>query len=266
MSVVPYTLFHTEVRRTAQLTPHLKRVTFCGDLADCTSVGLDQRVKLFFPLPGQDEPTVPVGEDWYNQYRGMPEGLRPPMRTYTIRRFRPRDNEIDIDFVLHGDNGPASSWADRATPGDRIDILAPNAGHTPITGYEYQPPADAEWELIAGDDTALPAISSIVEALPASRRALVFLEVDSLAEVQPMHSAGDVALTWLSRAGKPAVGGGLLREAIGRTTFPDGRPYAWLAGESSAVTGLRRHLVNDRGIEKESVQFSGYWLLGSAIE
>ena len=78
-----------------------------------------------------------------------------------------------------------------------------------------------------------------------------------------MSSAADVSLTWLSRAGKPAVGGGLLREAIERTTFPDGQPYAWLAGESSAITDLRRHLVNERGIDKELVYFSGYWLLGA---
>ena len=73
-------------------------------------------------------------------------------------------------------------------------------------------------------------------------------------------------MTWLSRAARPAVGGGLLREAIERTEFPDGRPYAWIAGESSAVTDLRRHLVNERGVDKKDVYFSGYWLLGSAIE
>ena len=94
----------------------------------------------------------------------------------------------------------------------------------------------------------------------------MFAEVASLTEITPMSSAADVSLTWLSRADKPAVGGGLLREAIGRTTFPDGMPYAWLAGESSAVTDLRRHLVNERDVDKERVYFSGYWLLGSAIE
>jgi len=267
--VSPYTLCHTEVRRTTQLTPHLRRVTFGGsELARCTSAGLDQRIKLFLPLPDQERPPVPVGPNWYNEYRRMTDDVRPPIRTYTLRGYRPDDTgvgaEIDVDFALHGDVGPASAWAERASAGDPVAILAPDARHSPITGYEYQPSADTDWELIAGDDAALPAIASIVEALPAGRRALVFVEVDSLAEMMPMTTDGDVAITWLPRSGRPA--GGLLREAVGGTTFPAGRPYAWLAAESSTATGLRRHLVNERGVEKESVYFSGYWLLGSAIE
>ncbi|WP_291414543.1 siderophore-interacting protein [Actinophytocola sp.] len=271
MSLTPYALFRAEVVRTRQLTPHLRRITFGGpELADMVSAGLDQRIKLFFPLPGQDEPVVPRGENWYGEYRAMAEHERPFMRTYTIRHFRPAERELDVDIVLHGDTGPGSTWAGRATAGDRVAILAPDARHTPIVGYECKPPADTDWMLLAGDDTALPAITAIVESLPAGRGALVFLEVDSLAEMTPMDSAADVRLTWLSRGGRPAVGSadkaGLLRETIARTAFPDGKPYAWLAGESSAITDLRRHLVNERGVDKELIYFSGYWLLGSPIE
>lgn len=272
MSVQPYALFRAAVVRTGQVTPRLRRITFGGPaLAGLTSAGLDQRIKLFFPRPGQEEPDVPEGENWYPEFRAMPDDVRPVMRTYTIRDFRPTELELDVDIVLHGSDstgaaGPGSHWAGKAAAGDRVAILAPDARHTPIVGYEFRPPADAAWTLVAGDETALPAITAIVESLPAGSRALVFAEVSSLTEVTPMSSAADVSLTWLSRADKPAVGGGLLREAIGRTTFPDGMPYAWLAGESSAVTDLRRHLVNERGIDKERVYFSGYWLLGSAIE
>jgi NADPH-dependent ferric siderophore reductase len=259
--VSPYTLCHTEVLRTVQLTPHLRRVTFGGpDLRRCTTAGLDQRIKLFLPRPDQERPPVPTGPNWYDEYRRMADDVRPPMRTYTLRGLRP--DELDVDFALHGDIGPASAWAGRATPGDRVAILAPDARHSPITGYEYQPSADTDWELIAGDDAALPAIAGIVEALPEGRRALVFVEVDSLAEMMPMETVGDVTITWLPRGARS----GLLRTAIENTTFPTGRPYAWLAAESRTATGLRRHLVNERGVEKESVYFSGYWLLGSAIE
>ncbi|MGH3877569.1 MAG: siderophore-interacting protein [Actinophytocola sp.] len=267
MTVTPYALFRAAVVRTSQVTPHLRRITFAGpDLAGIVSAGLDQRIKLFFPLAGQDEPVVPEGENWYTEFRALPDDVRPAMRTYTVRDFRPGELELDVDVVLHGDTGPGSSWAGRASAGDRMAILAPDARHTPIVGYEFKQPADTAWTLVAGDETALPAITAIVESLPAGARVLAFVEVDSLAEITPMSSAADVSLTWLSRAGKPAVGGGLLREAIERTTFPDGKPYAWLAGESSAITDLRRHLVNARGIDKELVYFSGYWLLGSAIE
>jgi NADPH-dependent ferric siderophore reductase len=262
--VQSYILFRVEVLRTERISPHMLRVTFGGDLADCVSAGQDQRIKLFFPLPGETDPVVPEGPDWYTEYRAMPDGVRPPIRTFTIRELR--GDELDVDFVLHGDLGPASTWAGRAKPGDRLALLGPNALHTPIVGYEYKPPADTDWVLLAGDETALPAITAILSTMPAGWRARVFIEVESTQEMRPLTCPADLNVTWLSRDGGPAVGGGLLRDAISRTEFPDGKPYAWLAGETSAITGLRRHLVNERGFAKKDVYFSGYWLLGGAIE
>jgi NADPH-dependent ferric siderophore reductase len=265
--VQPYSLFRAEVVSTERLSPAMLRVTFGGpDLAGCTSAGHDQRIKLFFPLAGQSEPVVPVGPDWYAEFRAMPDGVRPPIRTFTISGLRPERHELDVDFVLHGDLGPASTWAGRAKPGDRVAILGPDVRHEPITGYEYRPNADTDWTLLAGDETALPAIAAILAAMPADRHALVFLEVGSSHEMRPLPCDGRVHVTWLSRGGDHATGGGLLREAIARTEFPEGRPYAWLAGESSAVVDLRRHLVRERGLDKKDVYFSGYWLLGGAIE
>ncbi|HEX2132853.1 MAG TPA: siderophore-interacting protein [Actinophytocola sp.] len=258
-----YTLFRAEVTAVRQLTPHLRRFTLAGpDLAGCVSAGFDQRIKMFFPLPGQSEPVVPEGENWYAEYRAMPENERAFMRTYTIRYLRPEAGELDVDIVLHGDTGPGSTWAGAAKPGDRVAILGPNAGHTPILGYEFKPPADTDWLLLAGDDTALPAICAILEAQPAGREVLAFVEVDSPAEMLPVDSAAEVRMTWLCRGGRA----GLLREAVRRTEFPGGKPYVWIAGESSSVTDLRRYLVNEREIEKELIYFAGYWLLGSALE
>lgn len=261
-----YSLFRVEVLGARQLTPHLRRITLGGpDLDGMVSAGLDQRIKLLFPLPGQTDPIVPEGEDWYAEYRAMPDHERPFMRTYTIRYFRPEERELDVDIVLHGDTGPGSAWAAAAKPGDRVAMLAPDAGHTPILGYEFAPPADTDWLLLAGDDTALPAIAAIIESLPAGLRVLAFVEVDSSAEMLPISSAADVRLTWLSRAGRSSSDG-QLREVVAGTAFPAGKPYAWIAAESSSVTDLRRHLVNEREIDKELIYFSGYWLLGSAIE
>lgn len=267
----PYTLFRAEVMRTRQLSPHMRRITFGGpDLAGCASAGLDQRIKLFLPQQGQSEPDVPTGADWFTEYRAMPDDRRPFMRTFTIADLRVAEHEMDVDFVLHGghgdESGPASRFAAAAQPGDRVAILGPDVRHSPIVGYEYQPGADTDWTLLAGDETALPAIAAILSTLPADRQALVFLEVESAREMRPLDCASNVHVTWLSRGGAPAVGGGLLCEAITRTTFPTGRPYAWLASESSAVVGLRRHLVNERGVDKKDVYFAGYWLLGGPIE
>lgn len=262
--VQSYILFRVEVVRTRRVSPKVLRVTFGGPLADCVTAGHDQRIKVFFPLPGQTDPVVPEGPDWYQEYRAMPEDIKPPMRTFTIVELRA--NEMDVDFVLHGDLGPAGTWANRAGPGDRVAILGPNASYEPIVGYEYKPDADTDWTLLAGDETALPAITGILAAMPAGRRALVFVEIESPSEMRPLPSAGDVRVTWLSRAGEPAGRGSMLRDAVARADFPAGRPYAWVAGESSTATGLRRHLVRERGVDKKDVYFSGYWLLGSAIE
>jgi NADPH-dependent ferric siderophore reductase len=265
--VQSYVLFRVEVVATARVSPHMRRITFGGEcLTGCVSAGHDQRIKLFLPRPGETDPVVPEGPDWYTRYRAMPQETKPPMRTFTIRELRADQHEMDVDFVLHGDLGPASTWACRARPGDRVAILAPNALCPRIYGYEYRPDADTDWTLLAGDETALPAITAILAAMPAGRRALVFLEVESEAEIRPLPCAGDAEVTWLSRDGRPAVGGGMLRDAISAREFPTGRPYAWMAGESSAITGLRRHLVTERGVDKKDVYFSGYWLLGSAIE
>jgi NADPH-dependent ferric siderophore reductase len=264
--VQPYSLFRVEVVRTSRISPSTLRVTFGGpDLALCTSAGHDQRIKLFFPLPGQSEPVVPEGPDWFAEFRALPDDVRPPIRTFTISGLRAEARELDVDFVLHGDLGPASRWAGRARPGDRIKILAPDARYSPVTGYEYKPTEGTDWTLLAGDETALPAITQILSAMPAGRRALVFLEVASPLEMRPVECPAGVHVTWLCRGDAPA-GGGVLREAIARTGFPPGRPYAWLAGESSAVVELRRHLVRERGVGKSDVYFSGYWLMGGAIE
>jgi NADPH-dependent ferric siderophore reductase len=265
--VQSYILFRAEVVRTARISPKMLRVTFGGtDLAGCVTAGHDQRIKVFFPRAGETDPVVPEGPNWFPEYRAMPPDIKPAMRTFTIVALRPDKYEMDVDFVLHGDLGPASTWAGRAKPGDRVAILGPNLLCPTIYGYEYHPDPDTDWTLLAGDETALPAITGILAAMPAGRRALVFLEVDSIAEIRQLACPGDARVTWLSRDGAPAIGGAMLRDAVARTEFPAGRPYAWLAGESSAVTGLRRHLVNTRGVDRKDVYFSGYWLLGGAIE
>jgi NADPH-dependent ferric siderophore reductase len=263
--VQSYILFRVEVVRTERISEHMLRVTFGGTcLTGCVSAGHDQRIKLFLPLAGETDPVVPEGPDWFVQYRAMSAAIKPPMRTFTIRELRASEHEMDVDFVLHGDLGPASSWAGRARPGDRVAILGPNALCPTIYGYEYRPDADTDWTLLAGDETALPAITGILAAMPAGRRALVFLEVESTSEIRPLPCPGDADVRWLPRDGAP--GGFLLQDAVTQAEFPTGRPYAWLAGESSAITNLRRHLVNDRGIDKKDVYFSGYWQLGSPIE
>jgi NADPH-dependent ferric siderophore reductase len=171
----------------------------------------------------------------------MPAARRPTVRNYTVRYADRARRRLDIDFVLHGDSGPASAWAGRARPGDRIGVLS--------DGCRYRP-GDADWQLLIGDETALPAIASIHEGLRTP--ALTFLEVgDAQDEVELV---GEV--TWLHRSGPR---GARVLAALRALDFPGGVPYVWVAGESGLATSVRRHLVNERGIDKERIYFCGYW-------
>ncbi|MGH8909276.1 MAG: siderophore-interacting protein [Egibacteraceae bacterium] len=260
-SVYPY--YRAHVVRAQRVTPHVVRVSFGGD--DLTGFARelpDQYVKLFFPLSGQTVPAVPVLTDddvagWYQRYLAMPDDIRPVMRTLTVRRHRAETGEVDVDFVLHGDGGPASRWAMRAQPGDQVGILTAQG--------LYLPPDTAQWQLIAGDETALPAIGAIgaiVESMPPTTRALVFVEVAGGAGEQPLDTPEDVQLRWVHRGAIPAGRSDALLDAVRGATFPEGPHYAWIAGEARAVRVLRRHLVNDRGFDKAAITFTGYWRLG----
>ncbi|MDW6057762.1 siderophore-interacting protein [Streptomyces sp. FXJ1.4098] len=256
----------TEVQR---ITPRMARVTFGGDdLADFVCDAPDQQVKLYFPRPGQSAPRLPApGADgdvmrWYQAYQAIPEDERPWMRSYTIRAYHPRRRALDIDFVLHGDGeedggeGPATRWARVARPGDTLGMFGPSAAFArPV------PLGVAEWTLLAGDESALPAMGTLIEALPEGARAVAYIEVADAAEEQRFTTAGQVQVHWLHRGGRPAGSRGLLLDAVRSAAFPPGSVFAWLAGEAGAVRSLRRHLLDERGIDRRSVDFTGYWRL-----
>jgi NADPH-dependent ferric siderophore reductase len=300
VQVPVYRPFVVRVARLRRLSPSFLRVTFTGaQMGDFASNGFDQRIKLMLPLPGRSVDDCPSDPDWFGAWRALPAERQMPLRTYTVRSSRPELGEIDVDFVLHGATGPASAWAEASMPGDEVVLIGPNARFRgPTGGFEWHPPADASCLLIAGDETAAPAICAIVEALPPGRRAHVLVEVPTAADALDVASPPGVTLTWLPRrAGDgrpPAPRGELLTAAVTATVeelsdvlaptpgmhledvdvdagilweVPEDdapRPrssgvYAWLAGEAGVVKGLRRHLVRERGVDRRSVAFMGYW-------
>ncbi|MGJ6966596.1 siderophore-interacting protein [Streptosporangium sp. G11] len=292
--VPAYRGHRVEVLRTARLSPSFVRVTFGGeDLAGFADKGFDQRIKVILPLPDGSITPLGDGADWYQRWRALPEELRNPIRTYTARAVRPELRELDVDFVLHGESGPASRWATRVAPGDRVVVVGPNAAHPgPTGGQEWAPPAGASHLLLAGDETAVPAIATIVESLSGSVRATALLEVPEAADALPLDVRPGVRVTWLPREGGrhgdlliPAVRdvlGALTDERAGagaagpledvdvdaeilwevpESSAGDGL-YAWLAGEAGMVKLLRRHLVQEAGVDRSSVAFMGYWRLG----
>ncbi|MFG2945595.1 siderophore-interacting protein [Streptomyces adustus] len=275
----PFRFFSLRVVRTRRLGPSLVRITFGGsDLAHFHSRGRDQSLSLFLPHPGQHEPAVPVelGDGWWQGWRELPDDVRAVMRSYTLRSLR-RDAlgdtaEIDIDFVLHGVEpgaaapaGPASRWASRAAAGDRVRLLGPAVADN--RAIRFRPPEDTDLVLLWGDETALPAVSSILESLPAGTRARVWLEVHHAGTVQDLATAADAEITWLLRDEHAATEGPLALDALRAAHLPAARhPYVWIAGESGCVKQLRRHFVGERGIDRRRVTFVGYWRQGLSEE
>jgi NADPH-dependent ferric siderophore reductase len=235
------------VARVATLTPHLVRITLAGDdLAQLPADGPAAQVKLLFPASGQDWPTLPeAGPDGLAWPAGQP---LPVVRTYTPRRFDAAGRELDIDFVLHDRGGTASTWARRARPGDRM-VLAAGRGR-------YLPDPAADWHLVAGDETALPAIATIVAALPAGTPAMVLVEVPGPDDRLPLDGAADLDIVWLYRDGAP---GEALEAALRAADLPPGDGRVFLAAEAAAVRRIRRHLLTERALAKEQLYTRGYW-------
>ncbi|MGO1183941.1 MAG: SIP domain-containing protein [Micrococcaceae bacterium] len=263
--VHPLTLREVEVVRVADLTPGMRRITLAGEQLRAftsangfpqpafDSAGFDDDIRLVFRYPGQTEPVLPVQTEKGVE---LPRNPRPLSKVYTVRRWAAEAGELDVDFVKHG-IGVGTTWAYRAEVGDRIHFYGPSTSR----GL----PGDAGWLLVAGDDTAIPAIARVLEELPEDARAQVFIEVAEESHRLELRTLPRVEVTWLVRDGAEAGTTTHLVDAVRNTGWWEGRPFAWLAGEHTAVRDLRRHLVEDRGVPKADIEFTGYWRRGEVV-
>ncbi|MCH5674207.1 siderophore-interacting protein [Streptomyces gilvus] len=239
-----------QVVRTERLTPHMQRVVLGGEslagfAADtCT----DHYVKLLFP-PAEGI-TYPEPFDMERIREELPREQWPVTRTYTVRAFDPESLELTLDFVIHGDEGLAGPWAMRVQPGETVRFMGP--------GGAYAPDVNADWHLLVGDESALPAIARALESLPGGVTAHAFVEVSGPEEEQKIDS--DVDVVWLHRGDRPV--GGLLCETVRGLEFPEGRPHAFVHGEAHFVKELRQLLRVELQIPREDLSISGYWRLG----
>lgn len=249
----------TAVRRPA---PNMVRLTLGGDeLAWMTNGGLDQRIKLLFPQSGQGEPVLPADRS-YATLRQMPEEQRPYVRTYTVRAHRPERREFDVDIVLHGEAGPGSSFAGRARPGDHLAVFVPHVEHphpARLSGVEFRTERVFDDVVLVGDETALPAIASILDEVPAGVRIRVLIEVPKVVDTHYLRSAATDEIRWLARGDRPR--GEVLLRAVRGLDLAD--PYVWIAGESRTVTTVRRTLVDEFGVDRRRITFLGYWRRGA---
>ncbi|MFI7404404.1 siderophore-interacting protein [Streptomyces sp. NPDC049541] len=239
-----------QVVRTERLTPHMQRVVLGGEglagfAADtCT----DHYVKLLFP-PSEDV-TYPEPFDLERIREELPRDQWPVTRTYTVRAWDPVHRELTLDFVIHGDEGLAGPWAARVQPGETVHFMGP--------GGAYAPDLGADWHLLVGDESALPAIARSLESLPEGVTAHAFVEVSGPEEEQKIDS--DVEVVWLHRGDRPV--GEALVEAVRSLRFPEGRMHAFVHGEAHFVKELRQLLRCDLAVPREDLSISGYWRLG----
>ncbi|MFD6274875.1 siderophore-interacting protein [Streptomyces sp. NPDC060209] len=265
-AIAPFWFFGLTVLRTGRLSPSMRRITLGGPGSDgFVAGGRDQSLSIFLPHPGQTEAVVPVDEngEWFAAWRALPPDVRAVMRSYTVRAQRWAEDgstEIDIDFALHEDGGPACRWAEAAVPGQRLTVLGPTGEGN--NGVRFQPPQDTGCVLICADETALPAASAALEWLPAGTKAHVWLEVPHSQDRLEIRTEADVRITWLVRDedAPSAV------DAVRTAELPEGTPYVWIAGESSGVKALRRHFVQERLLDRRRVTFVGYWRRGLSEE
>ncbi len=223
------------VKRVQRLTPRMIRVTFTADeLSAFAWNGPAAHIKLFFTDAANPE--------------------RPVTRTYTPRRFDPATKELVVDFVLHG-AGPASEWAEQASVGQALVIAGP--------GRSYALDPGADWYVLAGDDSAIPAISTILEALPPAKRVSVLLEVVDAAERHELVDSTSAEIRWLERGADPARAGVELEHALRQIELPGGSGKIYVACEADAMRRIRRYLLRERSIAPADLVTRGYWKLGA---
>ncbi|MDQ3897774.1 MAG: siderophore-interacting protein [Actinomycetota bacterium] len=240
-----------EVRRVERLTPRMVRATLAGP--DLEGFAVDQpaaSVRLLLPSGGDDGLVMPA---WNGNEFLLPDGRRPAIRTFTPRRFDSSALELDLDIVLHG-RGAASSWAATAEPGAALAISGPGRGYA-IDG-------EAPAFLLAGDETAIPAIGQLLEAIPADRVVDVHVEVADPDARLPLPRHPGVTVDWHDLPAGAPPGDALVAAVLGVELGPDTR--VWVAGEAAAVQRIRKHLFQELGIARPLTTVRGYWKHGRA--
>ncbi len=237
------------VRHTERLSPRMVRVTLAGpELEGFAVEDPAASVRLLLPSPGARELAMP---SWNGNEFLLADGRRPTIRTFTPRRVDPEAVELDVEIVLHG-AGVASDWAEAVEPGDRAAVSGPGRG--------YNLDREAPGFLLAGDETAIPAISQLLEALPGRVPVQVHIEVahPDARLALPDHPRATVRWPDLPPGASP---GDALVAALGGADIAPGT-RTWVAGEAAAVQRIRRHLFEDRGLPRAQASVRGYWKHG----
>lgn len=251
------------VQRTEAVSATLRRVVLGGDgfeefVANRNALGVtytDLYAKLVFVNPAY-EYASPL--DLQQIKATMPREAWPVLRTYTIRWVDETARELAIDFVIHGDHGIAGPWAATAKPGDEIHLRGPNGGYAPDT--------TADWHLLVGDESAIPAIAASLEVLPEGARAIALIEVGGDDDHVDIQTAADVDVRWLHRGDAQPGTTTLLDDAVQSLDWLPGKVSAFVHGESALLKSVRPYLLAERQIARSDISVSAYWRRGTTEE
>jgi NADPH-dependent ferric siderophore reductase len=234
-----------------RVSPRLVSVFVTGELDGFAEAAPTSHLKVFLPAEGQDAPLLP---------RQTPDGLvypddgpRPIVRTYTPRRYDPASRTLEIQFLLHG-TGPATEWAQHAKPGDKLAVNGPGGR------FSLEPAADSWW--LAADESAIPAVGTLLDVLPESANVDAHIEVDGPDDEIDLTAgvAAKTTITWHHRRAGDAFGAELA-EAARAAVIPDGARI-WVACEAAAMRDIRRYFTRERGIPLAQLVTRGYWRVG----
>ena len=233
------------VQKAWYLTPNMIRVTFAGPELDGFPEGREgANCKLLIPEPGETRVAFE---------NRLSDGPPPIRRTYTVRSFRADVQELDIDFVAHGDNGPASRWASGAKPGDFLGFLGPSSPK--ITEF------NADWYVVAADPSALPVAAATLEAMPRNAKGVAVFEVTSSDDQQEIDAPKGIDMHWLVHP-DPNTASTQQEDFIRALPWPNGRVQTCIAGESSVIRSLRSFLHQEKELPRADTYISGYWKIG----
>jgi NADPH-dependent ferric siderophore reductase len=204
-------------------------------------------VRLLLPATGTEALEMPT---WSGNQFELASGERAPIRTFTPRAFDAQRLELTLDIVLH-DHGAATDWAQQAAVGDEVAISGPGRSET------LDPAARSL--LLAGDESAIPAIAQLLESIEPDCTVVVHIEVahpDARFDL-PTHPGATI--TWHDAVAGAAPGDSFATAVEQLDDLPDA---VWVAGEAATVQRLRTHLFDVRGRTRSSVTARGYWKLG----
>ncbi len=237
------------------VTPHYIRITLSGDVSAFAKTTIGDNNKIFIPPVGVKEVHFPVLDQASHQWIYPAKEVAPFVRTYTHRAIDVEKNELVIEFVHHGENGPASAWALNAAVGDQLGVAM-------RTKSKELYPQNADWYLLVGDATAIPVLASVLATLPASAKGTCIIEVPTKADEQILNTKAAIDFIWLHN--QHSEKGSELAETVKKIEIPQTEKFGYVACEFASVKEIRNYLRKDLGWTTNELNAYSYWKAGVA--